>query len=671
MAIRIQDLLSSPAPQGLNPFAGIADAFADAQKLTMQKQQLEMSRKQFEEQTRRNREDERLRSMAEQGEQTRATLRAQQEQKAARAKVMQDRSTWAQEFGKQFATGNDSVGYSMVPQAAALGIKVEKQDEVNGRPRFRIDIDPEGTAERERQQQSVWGQAQGAGMDEMDKAGIGYQGTELDAELAAGADPAATEARYLEATGDYAKQRGPEQPEPFSPEVLEATGLPQVSAETGGGTGGPLKPHAGPDTEDFMGAVPNDVIDVPAMQAASMHRLNPAMAGLVNAFPEGEQRESAKSTAEGIKAAGMDVPSSLDLMAKFRGNPDSSYDAMRMAEAQSGRAELDAERRSLERQAKLTEVSVMDQQSMLKNGFSQADEIAVKRKVPDALARRNDLNYVVTVLTDKDPNNDKLLGPQISRLFGDSGAIALADVAAALGTSSQSLIDQGITKLWGVFYGGLKPEQKQAITDTLRARVTSDEKNMFDYMDNVERMAESKGIRPEVAQGYRNYRDTLFTDELRSAWKKRWDATRVKAAPNESQNAGRPKPPPAGAGRGNVNPEAVGEPDSLGSAPLPKQLGEVENALGSWLGDMKHPAIKILAQHFDYDPAGGPPDEAVGEYLATLESDYPEAYVAAKRGDAEGFKRAMTAKPAKPDPANGATDDNAAAVRDILKKLKR
>ncbi len=546
MAIRLDELWSGESGASkLNPFSGIADAMIDAQRLQQQQQQLQLQRQQFEETKRRNAEDERLRDLAEKGEMARASLKEQREATAARQKLMQDRSVWANEFGKAFGQGRDAEGYAMIPQAAAMGIKVEKQDEVNGRPRFRIDVDPEATAKRREQELQAQTQASLAG-DEMGAAGIGYQGTELDAELAAGADPAATEQGYLEATQNYAKQRGPEQPKPFSQEVLDATGLPQVPQEARA-PAGPLTPARGPDTPDFMGAVPNDVIDVPAMQEAALQRLRPALGSIADAYPEGDQRDSAHLTAKGIEAAGMDVPSSLDALAKLRGTPDEAYNSIRMAEAQSGRAELDAQRRELERKSKLGEVSVMDQQQMLGDGFKQAGELAEKRKVPDALSRRNDLNYVIEVMGDQDPNNDKLLGPQISRLFGDSGAIALADVAAALGTTSQSLIDQGINKVWSVFYGGLKDEQKQAIIDTLKARARSDERNMLDYMDNVEKMARGSGVRPEVATGYRNYRDTLFTDELRQAWKKRWDATHVAAAPKEN---GTTPPPPAAATRG-------------------------------------------------------------------------------------------------------------------------
>lgn len=646
------------------------------ERLKLAQQNLALQKQQFEEQKRSNLESERLQKMREQGDAARAALDEERAQKEARAKVMADRAAWMEKFGQMANSGDMEGLYSMAPQGQALGVGVELQDIQNGMPRFRLDPDPEATAARQKAQESVWGQAQG---DEMDRAGIGYKGTELDAELAVGADPAQTEERYKEAVAHYGAQRAPGPEKPLDPSVRAAVGLPEETPPAGElgvaplpeEPAPPLIPARGPDQPDLMGAVPSNVIDMPARHASLLNRLDPVLSSLADSYPldrpnaegRGAQQASADSTKQALLASGLSLPKALDAFSGLRTGVDTGFNTIRQADAQKDRAQLDAERRAeeraedaqrraAERAENRTAVSVQDEENFKLRGREAALKTVTERKASEAVARIPTVNRIIAIMLDDDPNNDKSEGGWLARAGGESGTITREDINTALGKDALNFWQKLQAGFEEQAIGGLSKAQRQSIVNRMRSRLAQDKDLMLSVADAVEESASAPETNKFHAIGMRDQLKLSLPADVR----KEWEARRKKTQPAA----------PAAAAGGAAAP-APGD-DSLGKAPLPQQLGEVENALGSWLGDMKHPAIKVLAENFP-GAKGGSVDEAVGEYIASLEADHPEAYAAAKRGDSEGFKRAMAGGGSKPPPAARTPEEQ--KLLDAIEKAKR
>lgn len=452
---------------------------------SLERERLKLMREQFEEQRRQNQEREALGRLEEAGRTTREKMQADAQaaklQAEQRAALMQRRQEAIGEFGKRASAGDIEGAEGMVPMLDSLGVAVSREGEEHGLPRYRFDADPEGTAAEAAAATDARMDGADIGANEMDQAGIGYptdeQGT-LD------------EPRSL--TG----------PQAFSAAM-------EASRFSGLHGGMPLR--AAPEA-DLQGAVPRGVIDMGAMASETERRLNPALSGLVGAYPDasgpdpGAYRRSADQTAGSVKGLGLPAAKAVERFDALRGGPDSII-----------RAELAAEAQKAETKEKRTELSETEKQRFFNNGTQLAKSAAGTYDMKAVIERRKTIAQAASVLTNNDDSDDHLAGATISRMMGERGATTEGDVQRVLGSAAMSFLERIKTRAYKEAIGGLSTQQKNALMGVLKEAEEADSRRVNDYLGNLDELIASPDTHPEVARGVRAQR-LLVPKDLRDAY---------------------------------------------------------------------------------------------------------------------------------------------------------
>src|ERR1043165_2542443 len=153
MALDLNSMLLQLRPPSPLDLSGMQRGIQQQQQMGMERQQLALQRQQCEETKRRNREEERLRLMSEQGEARRPEMMAEkaaaERAAAVEAKRMENagaaygdfmKATDARDFAGMATAGERLRAYG--GDAEQLGVDAE------GRPKYRVGLN---AAERERQ----------------------------------------------------------------------------------------------------------------------------------------------------------------------------------------------------------------------------------------------------------------------------------------------------------------------------------------------------------------------------------------------------------------------------------------------------------------------------------------------------------------------------------------
>lgn len=457
----------------LNPLAPLNFGGGGGGGGSLERERLKLMREQFENQKKQQAEQMRLAQIEENGRMARERMTtermAEQKRLEQEAFTKAERQKAMAEFAKLNASGDIETARAMIPQMTALGMGVDLEGEEGGLPRYRIEMDAAEAAKRAAEGERAPGGTMGA-------EAIGY-GSEDSGVMEEPAGIPSTEdafARAQEASA-FAEQTG--------------------------------QPMRGPDAPDLTGAVPKNVLDMGAIQSQSLARLDPALSGLIDSYPE-PYRDSVAQTAAGVRGMGLPATKALEMADKLRGGPDSLIRSEIESGAQAGRFE--------QTQAAAKDKANVDR---YKIGFNTiGKELGAKYNVEDMLTGRNQTKDALAILTNKEDADDHLALALISRRMGERGATTEGDVARALGMSSMSTIDQIKSFLQSRIEGGLSVDQRNSLVGVLKNTAATTDKTFETFLDKVESEASNPDTDPSVAEGLRAYGRATVPADIRAAY---------------------------------------------------------------------------------------------------------------------------------------------------------
>lgn len=518
--------------------------------------QLRLMRQQFEETKRRNREDERLRREAEQNELARAHMQAQQAREKAEAErqatLLAKKQEAFQKFTEVAASGNTAAVSAMVPYLSELGMGVDLEGESGGLPRYRLTMDAARDAATESArlaQTTTYGAAETAEQSLSRLGGLGYDTVagrgNLDDPLPEPALPAdapltlgPSEApEFDEATTDALTPgendfvapapEGEVADVAVAPSRLAPSTLPGEDAYAQAlaasrfsrlNDGEPVRP---PDDPDYMGAVPKNVIDMGAMEAQTLARLNPALKSLVEAYPE-DVRPSAASTAAGVKQMSLPLDKAVEEFRSQRGGPDSLISS----QIEAGQKRLDKET-----------PDYMERHTLARYGQDEAQQIAHQfGGVKDYVTNSNTYSVADEILSNDDNIDDSMVGELIGRRMGQRGTSTEGDIQRIFGEAAMSFLEMIEKKLFGAAVGGLTDGQRDALKNVLQKWKDEDRKNALGYLDRVESLASDPGTEVNVARGLRQGARLVVPLDVYDEWRSK----RKKSEADTGSDTGEP-----------------------------------------------------------------------------------------------------------------------------------
>lgn len=503
MPINTQSLLLS-----LNPLSAVG----------MDAGGLKLMREQFEHQKRRDAESDKLALLEEQGRTARQELQGQQaaaeRQAAVDAKTKADKQLAFGKFSELNAAGDIEGARAMVPLMTSMGMGVDLEGEEGGLPRYRISMDAAAEAQAEGQrmaQSSAFGPDETAEQSASRLPGMGMEEGSGPLEQAAG----------ISSTGDAFQQ------------ALEASRFARV-------TGAPAR--AAP-AADYTGSVPKNVLDMGAIQAQTLARLNPMLEGAINAYPDAPgadpeaYRRSAEQTAAGLRGMGMPAIKAAEMFKSQRSGPDSLIQSGIEAGAQQGRFD--------ESQA-LRQDRAND--AFYNRGFTTIGGKAGQLyNVEDYLTGREQSKTAREILTNDIDGDDSAVLSMLARRMGERGAMTEGDVGRIAGMSGTFSIDQKsslsvkdqinnwIETKWD---GGLSVDQRDALLGMLENLERQADEKMLTAAEKLEEQASSGDTNPEVARGIRDYAKLFIPIDIHDKVKAKRSAGAGAGAPATATGAG-------------------------------------------------------------------------------------------------------------------------------------
>jgi hypothetical protein len=580
MALDIQRMLGQLSPARPIDLGGSSGA----------REQLRLAREEFEFRKRNAQEEKELRRLEEQGR----MAREQMEQERLRAEKLAEREAQQQaallaqqqtalgKAGELGGTGKAQQLAAMSPLMDQLGYDQNYLGSVGGLPAYDFvnRAQEQARAEQEFEQGpraiESWdgGESAVQSLNRLQGLGLGYPTNERGTlEDPGGADrPAVTgsvdEALALEpqaggvdeATGealtpgdnDYVagQDNDPDSPPPPIADVtIEGRAMIPASLEPGDPFARALaasrfaeatkQPARGPGEEDYMGAVPRNRIDMAAMAAETMARLNPALQARVASLPP-ELQDAAKANAAAIGGLGLEATDAIKEMDSAMEDPVSIYNSQQNLEAE---------------QAKRTTPSMMDVSTYRERGDKIAKEFANARGVTDILKAVNSAAVAENVLDNDDPNDDTMIAGALMDAQNIKGTPSNTDLAYAMGMSKASTITQIVAKIQELLVGGMSDAQKAAIKNYLRAVQESQRAAVNDYLNNAYNRLDSGELNEHEARGYKGAIEQSIPAWMYNDY---WDAREKAGRAGGQRTTGPGQNAPAAAGELQRQAESAG-----------------------------------------------------------------------------------------------------------------
>jgi hypothetical protein len=418
---------------------------------SMERQKLALMREEFEH-LKKNQEEQRvLERLAEGGRMTREQMvsdRSAATAKAAAEATAQETKQGAySKFTELNGKGDIEGARAMLPYMRSLGMRANLIGEENGLPAYEVDMDAANAAKR----------------DQEVRGALPMPGSEMGTE---GVDPMSW------------------------------------SREHGG------KP---PPAGGFTDPVPDNVIDLRAIQKQTLSRLNPALESLVESYPL-EQRESAAATAKGVSGGGLPFKESLEEFHRQRSGPNSLI-----------QADIESKKKDA-----APDFNPMQQQQLIHQGQQEVDQKFKGAGIDSGISVMNLVGQIKHVLT----NEDRLDDPQIATLILDlskaKGAQSDKDVARALGLSAASTIDQILAFVEMKLEGGFDDKQINSLIGFAESSYDREEEVLFKWLDGIDKQIANPRMNEFVRQGWETHRDTMIPQDLRDDYED-WKAEQAEA----------------------------------------------------------------------------------------------------------------------------------------------
>lgn len=535
MAITTESMLLQLSPtRGLDPVGAIQQA----QQMSAQRQQMRLARERFEEEKRQAKEQKELRELEERGRMAReqmqqARLRAEEQ---AKLEAQQQAALLAQQqaalgkAGELGGTGKAQQLAAMSPLFDQLGYDQNYVGSVGGLPAYDFVNREQEQARADREFEQAprgiesWDGSESAvqSLNRLQGLGLGYPTNErgtledpggadrprvtgsVDDALTlepqvGGVDPSVDDA-LAPGENDYVagQDNDPDSPAPPIAEVsvggrgmipaLLEPGDPFAralaasrAAEASGG-----RPVRGPDEEDYLGAVPRNRIDMAAMNAETLARLNPMLSARVAGMPD-ELKAAARANKAAVGGLGLEATDALKQFDDAMDDPVSIYNSQQNLEAE---------------QAKRNTPSMMEVSTFRGRGADEGRGLAKERGVQNVLNAVVKADEVLRVLDDKTPENDRMIAPALMAAQGVEGVPSNTDLQFAFNAKS-SLIGDIIAKVEEAINAGLNTAQRQAIKDYLKATKESQRQVITGYLDSAYQRLDSGEFNEHEARGYK------------------------------------------------------------------------------------------------------------------------------------------------------------------------
>lgn len=444
---------------------------------SMQLQQLQLAREKLELEKKKADETRRQHELAAKTEATRAAALKEKErldreatQQAALLKQQQDAVA---KFGELAGSGKVEAAQAMVPYLDQLGYSVTDLGGIGGLPVFEL----QNRAQEAAREEAQW-ESQPRGLE-------GWDGDES-------------------AQGSLARMDGMGLPTDTRGQLDEPAGIgstedafanAQAASAYSAATG---KPARAPDEEDYTGAVPRNVIDLPAQQQATMARLRPMFGAIQESYPDA-YKDSAGKTAEAALASGAPALDALALFKDMRQSPDELIKAGIQADAQK---EQFREKRD--------QFTPMDVENFKKRGWDEAESVAAKGKIPDAATGLALGDTVLDLLEDSSGANDTMIAGALMDMQAIKGIPSDRDMEMAFGTGKMSFIDQVLGKVQELAVGGFSDVQREALRSFVKRTQQNLQDRVYNYLDTAD--APGSSYNEHVRAGFRDKARNLVGD---------------------------------------------------------------------------------------------------------------------------------------------------------------
>lgn len=491
---------------------------------SLERQRLALAREQFEEAKRQNEREREWAKTEEAGRNARAAMEQREklraEEAARQAKLLEQQQGAQQKFGELAGTGKVQQAQAMLPYLEQLGIDVSTLGSVGGLPVFQMQNRAEEAAkageEFERGPRAIdgWDGEESATQSLVRMDGLGYptneRGTldgasppretaargELGFEPAGALDAATTDA-LTPGEPDFATaaEFGGDE----AATVSVGRGMTPGSLSTGDAYAQALSasqyaretraPRRGPDEEDWQGAVPRNVIDLPAMAAETNARLSPMLKSIAGSLPS-ELQPGAEATARATAGLGLEAGDALGAFDKAIGPAVDIYKGQQNILAQK---------------EKDNRLSRMDKSALQARGATKLEDLYKERGIDKSLNSVNKAAEVSRVLDNDILEDDGMVANAVMEAQNLKGAPSNTDLEFAFNIPKGSLITKGIAIIEEAVRGGMSQAQKAAVKSYMKAVEETQQRNLTDYLDNAfDTIDNDRSLDPEELAGFKS-----------------------------------------------------------------------------------------------------------------------------------------------------------------------
>ncbi len=455
---------------------------------SLERQQLALMRQKFEEEKRRNLEDEKLRQLELEGRMTQERLRTEREREQAEAlaaaKLREQQEAAYGDVYKNVDV-NDFSGTEMAGQRLAEhgGVYEDMGQDEQGRPSFRVAVNAEEDRARE-------------------------------AALAAQAAPTALAPGQTDESLMSSLNR------------LNALGYDQANRGR---------------------------VDMGANMDSRRAQAQPVLDALVNAYPEGPRRESARRVGEGAGLLGLSPKGIVGEFNTLTSQPGAAVESGLAAERDADKAERTAELarskedREAERdRAKEARAAAIDAgkqaETRSDRGLANARTKWTSEGLNKIAENEKRADTITEMLTNKEKLDDSQTTHMFVRLKESIGAQSDKEVLSVFTPEDMSLKEKWMEKVRNLIHGGQAPAVKKAMLRIVELTSGEDDERVFKYLDSLDRVLDDPNTSEEEKRGWRKFRAQIDKRRLEA-----WDEGRVQDGEptfEESEKRRTPVAPP-------------------------------------------------------------------------------------------------------------------------------
>lgn len=452
----------------------------------MERERLRLMREQFEETKRQNARDSELRDLEIKGREAVARLQIQKEKEKAAAKEQATLLAQKQAAGMKAAeyggAGNAEGLEAMVPYMSSLGMGADYLGSPGGLPAYRITPDAGADAQTESARAA---QTSPFGPGETSEESLSRMGGYPSDERGSLGDPVG-----ITSSGD-----------------LDSRGRSVVDRLAASyGEPGDKTPTAAPDPEDFTGAVPKNVIDMGAIQAQTLARLDPVMAGLAGAYPE-SHRWSAEKTVAGLRSSGLPLQKQLEAFNSARSGPDKALDTGLVAGAQKDKFRETRD-----------ELTPLEQERLKSTAVTRANGSYKNNAVPSSISSMEAADTIAAILENDDSRDDGKAVNYLMKLTENKGPQTEQDARRVVGADEASSIEQFSDWLHKRAVGGFSADLRESLLGFVETIRDQDRRKVFGWLDNVNGQIDNPKNHEQVRAGYTEFRDLNVPAWLRDQY---------------------------------------------------------------------------------------------------------------------------------------------------------